>query len=180
MDNIGDRACIGGADVPSTEIQAVGINTLPDTWAYTLSGVNYVFQDIAILCDTACNISYQYCPYDCDVETSRCLRNPTAPEGEIRDIIVQGYWWFAMLFPTSVEQTFIYILITIALSGAVAYGVGHKSQDAGTIFLGLSILFVGVGTIIPTITAPFIPFFITFVYVILAGWLLLRAWRGGI
>jgi len=173
LDNRGQRECIDGGVVPITP-DLVGVTTLPDAWVYTANASDYTFHDIAIVCDTLCNITYSYCDYGCNDETGFCHAEPTSPEGQV-SIYTQmvSNWWY-LIFPTSAAQSIAYIFIALGVSAAITYYTGKNgSGNNGLTFIGATIAIVLGGVPLGAI-----PFFVGVIYAIIAGYLLLKMWKG--
>ena len=173
LDNRGERTCIKGTSVPkSTDL--VGITTMPDAWAYTTNSTHYIFSDISVYCDNLCNVTYEYCEYGCNEETGYCYESPSSPEGQISIYTKMFADWWYLFFPTSASQTLAYIFIALILSGVLTYYIGKNgSGNNGIVFVSSTIAISLAGVVIGTI-----PFFVGVLYAVLAGFLIMKMWRG--
>lgn len=171
LDNRGERECISGAVVPTTP-DLVGVTTLPDTWeGITNTDGNYVYYDVSLICDTLCNITYEYCEYGCNAETGFCHHAPTEAAGQIKgwmDAIAQMWWTF---FPNIAASTLGWILLSLGLSVALGALVGKEA--AGQIFLGSMMAMVGAGAVVGVVINWF-----SLAFIIVSGFVLWKFYRG--
>ncbi len=168
--NKGTKACITGISIPTS---ATVLNTIPDNWVYTTVGDNYVFQDISVSCSDTCNITYEYCPYDCNPETKTCNLEPISPEGQGRNIIEMFKGWWYAFFPNLYERTIMWVIIAIFLASIVEYGAGGRLGKGMGVMFG----FVMMGFLLGGVFIDQMVFEIAFVFTVIAGLVVWRVWN---
>jgi len=172
LDHRGERFCIKGASIPSAGNPKV--ITIPDTWQSSSNTTTLIYNDISALCDEGCSFNYTYCKYGCDDTTGLCYNAPTTAGGAVKNLVdIFGAFWF-MLLPTAPQQTIIYIFVSLLLSAGITYLVGKNgSGNNGLTFLGATIAMCLAG-----IPIGVVPIFVGVIYAVIAGFLVMKMWRG--
>jgi hypothetical protein len=172
LDHRGERFCIHGAQIPN--VGNPKIVTIPDIWKSSSNSTTLIYNDISANCDEGCSFNYTYCSYGCNDATGLCYSAPTTAGGSAKNLVNTFSGFFILLFPTVPEQLIIYIFISVLLAAGITYYVGKNgSGNNGLVFLGITIAMSLVG-----IPIGVVPLFVGVIYAIVAGFLVMKMWRG--